>query len=373
MVVRFLLRRRRRARFRFIPLANLRGSRWEDEIRVQLDLDLKSSLVVWKNGELRARAQAVFAIFSELGWPWLLLGLLRIVPLSISNAVYDLYARHRYQILGKAKDPDICAVLPIEQRKLFQERPDTNLPIFPTRTDVFLSAQWQQLILINFAVPAEALDEYLPDGLELDDWQSEQLVSLVGFAFTGTSVAGMTLPVCCDFEEINLRFYVKRTVIEAGQKVVRRGVVFVREIVPFALIAKTANFFFGERYAQFPTCLERTLGDRSIQMQYSWSDEGRASSLWMEARGEAESLQAGSLSEFITEHYFGYAKRGQDNTVEYEVEHPRWRVWTDVEGRLQGDVLRFYPDSLTRHMKQVHSALMAEGSAIRVMRGRCCT
>lgn len=368
-VVKFLLRRKRRQRFRFIALQHLAGTEYETAIQQHLQLDLTSSLIVWKNGELWARAAAVFAIFSELGWPWKILLLLRLLPLGLCDFLYNLYAARRYQIAGRARDKNICDVLPPAQRILFPATwPDLDL-IFPSHSDVFLSAQWRHLILVNYEVPAAILQEHLPFGVEVDSWNNQTLVSLVGFSFAGTSIKGMTLPWAADFEEVNLRFYVKRRVQENGQWVERRGVVFIREIVPFAIIAATANLFYGERYRSLAMNYEnRTTADKRL-ITYRWSDQDGACSMQATLSGEPQPLATGSLAEFITEHYFGYAKKGTKASTEYQVEHPRWRVWTNVSVATEGDFARFYPAAFRPYLQKPHSMMVAEGSAVRVFQG----
>jgi|GEM_PF-34743 len=369
-VVKFLLRRRRCQRFRFIPLQTLVGSTLEQTIQRQFKLDLNSSLIVCKNGELYAQFSAVAVIFSELGWPWNLLLLLRLLPLSCLDFIYRLYARHRYQIAGRARDPEICRLLNAEERALFPQPGPSGQAIFAPRPRVFLSAQWRQLIMVNYRVPAELLQAYLPAATELDDWQGEMLVSLVGFAFTGTSLQGMSLPIHSDFEEVNLRFYVRRAVVENGVRTWRRGVVFIREIVPFKLIAQTANIFYGERYTALT--MDHELSDENGRqtLRYSWSDHSGICAISGTFQGEPKPLVKGSLAEFICEHYFGYAKKARVSSTEYEVEHPAWRVWPEPKIQVSGAIAKHYPAAFAPYLSEVHSVVLAEGSAVRVFRGQ---
>ena len=48
---------------------------------------------------------------------------------------------------------------------------------------VFLTAEWRALLMVNSAVEPAVLAPHLPRGLELDLWQGEALVSMVGFLF----------------------------------------------------------------------------------------------------------------------------------------------------------------------------------------------
>src|SRR5262245_20887686 len=108
----------------------------------------------------------------------------------------------------------------------------------------FLTADWRYLVMINYEVDPEILHPYIPGGTELDQWQGRTFVSVVGFLFLRTRVLGLTIPFHHNFEEVNLRFYVRRRAIEGW----RRGVVFIREIVPRWAIAAVAREFYNENY-----------------------------------------------------------------------------------------------------------------------------
>ena len=105
----------------------------------------------------------------------------------------------------------------------------------------FLSAQWRHLAMLNFAVDPALLQSLAPRGTALDAYEGQTYVSLVGFLFARTKVMGIPLLFHQQFEEVNLRFYVRRL---CGQET-RRGVVFIKEIVPAFLISRSARFFYN--------------------------------------------------------------------------------------------------------------------------------
>jgi hypothetical protein len=146
-------------------------------------------------------------------------------------------------------------------------------------------------------------------------------------------------------------------------------VVFVREIVPFAVIAATANLFYGERYRSLSMNHETRIMEESKQVTYHWGDQEGRCSIQATLRGAPQPLADGSLAEFITEHYYGYARKGPQASTEYEVEHPRWRVWTDVQIGISGNFARFYPAAFGPYLLKPHSTMVAEGSSVRVMNG----
>ncbi|MDE0204502.1 MAG: DUF2071 domain-containing protein, partial [Candidatus Tectomicrobia bacterium] len=111
----------------------------------------------------------------------------------------------------------------------------TNKHGQPGHRRVFLSANWRHLVMVNYEVDPNLLRSWLPAGVELDTWQGRTLASVVGFEFLATRVLGVQVPGHQDFHEVNLRFYVRRRVGGGW----RRGVVFVKELVPRRAIAWT--------------------------------------------------------------------------------------------------------------------------------------
>src|SRR4029453_899800 len=88
----------------------------------------------------------------------------------------------------------------------------------------FLTAEWRHLVMLNFPVEREVLQPFVPKGTMLDTYKGVAYLSMVGFRFLKTRPCGVPIPGHGDFEEVNLRFYVRRL---AGDEW-RRGVVFVK-------------------------------------------------------------------------------------------------------------------------------------------------
>ncbi len=108
--------------------------------------------------------------------------------------------------------------------------------------------------MANYKVEPKLLDDLIPFGTEVDLYQGDCYLSLVAFKFVDTAVMGMKIPFHTNFEEINLRFYVERKLTNE----IRRGVVFVKEIVPRAAICLVANSMYGENYERWNTAHEVT-------------------------------------------------------------------------------------------------------------------
>jgi len=199
-------------------------------------------------------------------------------------------------------------------------------------------------VLLNYACRREWLEPLVPAGTALDDWQGETLVSVVGFLFTDTRLMGVPVPFHRTFEEVNLRFYVRR---QGPDGLTRRAVVFIRELVPRAAIAWTARAVYNEPYLAVPMSHRIALdAEHGGHVRYDWRHRGQAFHLEATTTGPATTLVANSEAEFITEHYWGYTRQRDGGTIEYEVRHPPWRVWQVAEASLVGDVAPMYGPAL---------------------------
>lgn len=233
----------------------------------------------------------------------------------------------------------------------------------------FLTARWEDLVILNFEVPPAALTSLVPRGTELDFWEGRALVSLVGFLFADTRVRGFSIPGHREFEEVNLRFYVRRRMDREAD---RRAVVFIRELVPRYAIAALARILYNEPYLSVPMSHRaRVDSDRGGSVEYDWRYGGQEFSLHASLDGSAQVLAPGSEAEFITEHYWGYTRQRDGGTLEYEVEHPRWRVWPAPRVTFRGPAATLYgPVFGGILMGRPRSAFVAEGSPITVYAGR---
>lgn len=83
----------------------------------------------------------------------------------------------------------------------------------------FLKAEWRKLAIINYEINPDLLLQYLPEGTELDFYRGKCYVSLVGFMFLNTRLLGLPIPFHRNFEEVNLRFYVKKKKMGSGKEV----------------------------------------------------------------------------------------------------------------------------------------------------------
>jgi uncharacterized protein YqjF (DUF2071 family) len=226
----------------------------------------------------------------------------------------------------------------------------------------FLNAEWRKLILANYEIDPNILKKYIPAHTELDIWNGRCYVSLVGFMFVNTKMLGMKIPFHINFEEVNLRFYVKHK--SKGEY--KRGVVFIKEIVPLPAITLVANTLYKEHYQTKRMSHEWSSDDKEQTVIYKWKDK-----TWQEISVKAgvkgQPVEVGSEEEFITEHYWGYTKINEQKTFEYEVTHPTWEVYPVKEYDIRIDFGAVYGrDFEVLNRIEPTSVMLAEGSIITV-------
>jgi uncharacterized protein YqjF (DUF2071 family) len=271
----------------------------------------------------------------------------------------------------------------------------------------FLTANWRYLAMLNYVVDPRLITPLVPAETEIDFENGETFLSVVGFLFLDTRLLGLPIPLHRDFEEVNLRFYVRRKSADTW----RRGVVFIRELVPRRAIALVARAFYGENYVAVPmkhkiehlavpasggqllhssrdVLIKRNDGsswatppvdetgcpsgakrvDENLKVEYSWRRGRKWESLKMTATGEAQPIPAGSHADFITEHYWGYTAL-REGCSEYRVDHPRWKIWKATSSELNADVATLYGEQFTEVFNQPpRSAFIADGSPVTIQR-----
>jgi uncharacterized protein YqjF (DUF2071 family) len=233
---------------------------------------------------------------------------------------------------------------------------------------IFLTAEWLNLAMLNYEVHPNVLLPHVPRGTELDLLNGRAFLSLVGFQFLKTRVLGMSFPFHRNFEEINLRFYVKR--YEGSE--LQRGVVFIKEIVPRWAIAVAARAYYGEKYVCLPMSHEIAVHDPGrMTVEYNWKLQDNWNRMTLETSGAPQLPADNSDEQFISEHYWGYSAQENGGTMEYRVDHPSWRVWKAASARFAGDTTPLYGQELAALLAEAPaSAFLAEGSRVVVYRGR---
>jgi len=222
--------------------------------------------------------------------------------------------------------------------------------------------------MLNYAVNSELLRPLVPRGTTLDLWNGSALMSVVGFRFLRTRVFGVPVPFHRDFDEVNVRFYVRRSMPDGE---IRRGVVFIRELVPRAAIAVVARVLYNEPYRtrSMNSVVPASPVDAPGRITYGWRAATGPERISASAIGTSRLPEANSEADFVTGHYWGYTRQRAGGTAEYEVRHAPWRVWDTAEPTLIAQAPSLFGPELDSVLGQrPRSALIADGSAISVFR-----
>jgi uncharacterized protein YqjF (DUF2071 family) len=228
--------------------------------------------------------------------------------------------------------------------------------------NTFLKANWENLIMANYEVDPSILKPYLPKGLELDFYNDKTYASLVGFMFKKTSLFGIPIPFFGSFEEINLRFYVRKV---EGEKI-KKGVVFINETVPFKIVALLANKLYKEHYISIPTKNTIDVAEHK-HINYQWKMKDKWNSIRVQSKINKDKIALSSIEEFIFERYFGFTKLSPSSTQEYRIHHPKWMTNKILNSNIDCDFGTMYGDAFSNLNNQAPSSIiMAEGSQVSV-------
>ncbi len=228
----------------------------------------------------------------------------------------------------------------------------------------FLTAEWRHLLFLNYEADRNLVRRYVPEGTELDLLDGKAIVSIVAFRFLETRLLGMPIPFHRDFDEINLRAYVRRRV----SGVWRRGVVFVRELVPRPAIAWTARLAYNEPYRAVRMRHSVAISPHhGGSVRYEWRQAGSWHHVAGETTGAPLMIDPDSDTGFITEHYFGYTRQRDGGTVEYRVAHSRWNAWAADRAELHCDVGAVYGPEWSDSLHAApFSAFVCDGAPVSI-------
>lgn len=227
----------------------------------------------------------------------------------------------------------------------------------------FLTAEWRKLIFVNFSIDERVLEDHIPAGTELDLWEGKCYISLVGMMFHNTRLLGVKVPFHKNFEEVNLRFYVKR--LENG--IHKKGVVFLKEIVPKPALTFVAKSIYNENYETLPMDHSWLVDDEKSTIEYQWEKNDKWNAMKVSALANKSKIVGGSETDFIIERYWGYAHVNDKKSIEYEVRHPRWEMYDVLDHEIDVDFGSVYGEKFhfLSSAKQI-SVMLAEGSEVSI-------
>ena len=229
---------------------------------------------------------------------------------------------------------------------------------------LFLKANWENIIMANYEIDPKILIPFLPKEVELDLFNGKCYISLVGFMFNNTKLFNIPIPFFGNFEEINLRFYVKRT---EENNITKRGVVFINETIPYPIVAWVANKLYNEHYTVVPT-KHKIVEENSLKkVKFEWLLNKKWNSIAVTSSIASEKMKRNSLESFIYEHYYGYTKTADNKTEEYKLQHPSWKVSEVIDYVIDCDFESMYGKSFAvLNQTKPEAVFIADGSAVAI-------
>ena len=106
----------------------------------------------------------------------------------------------------------------------------------------------------------------------------------------------------------------------------KRGVVFISEVVPHKIVSFLANKLYKEHYSTAKMASSILVENEIKQIKYTWQSQSQMYSIDTSFFDKQDDIEPNSLEEFIYEHYYGFTKVSARETWEYKVNHPRWQT-----------------------------------------------
>ena len=225
-----------------------------------------------------------------------------------------------------------------------------------------MAADFQYLVFLNYHVDRNLLSSRIPEGVQLQLFNGKAYISIVAFLFKNLQVAGIPAPFHQQFEQVNLRFYVKQGTAAAE----KRGVVFIREIVPKTLLANTAQVLFHEKYVSVPMSHRYQIDESPLnEVEYSWQTERKDCSVRAVFEKNWSYPEQNSAEHFFTDRAFSFTRMKDGTTREMIVEHPLWRTAPVKEAKTEYDIPEVFGTEFVPYLTlQPASAFIAEGSSV---------
>lgn len=223
------------------------------------------------------------------------------------------------------------------------------------QSSIFMTGNWQDLIMSTFEVDKKILEPYLPNNTELDLFNGKALMSMVAFTFSKVKFFGYKVPFHQRFGQINFRFYVKSKIDKT------KGVVFIKEFAPKPIIAFIANAFYNEPYFFKKIDLKKTTNYKDLAVKYSYKN------LRIEVTSKLQKLKKNAIEQFIVDRYIAFIKSYSNKTIQYKIDHKPWNVYKTESLNINKNILTLLPEKF-KNAKYISSCFV-DGSYVTVQKG----
>ncbi|PCJ93196.1 MAG: hypothetical protein COA50_14260 [Flavobacteriaceae bacterium] len=224
-------------------------------------------------------------------------------------------------------------------------------------SNIFMTGNWEDLIISTFEIDKNILEKYLPYDTELDLYHGKALLSTVAFTFSKVSFYGIKVPFHQQFGQLNFRIYVKSKI--DGEK----GVVFLKEFAPKPLIAFVASTFYNEPYQYKKIRSTKSILENQINMEYAYKNIH----IQATANRLTRSLKENTLEHFIVDRYIAFIKGSETKTYQYTIGHKPWKLYNVKTSYTDDSVLSLLPHEFNN--AKLISTYFVDGSEVTVRKG----
>lgn len=225
-----------------------------------------------------------------------------------------------------------------------------------------LTAEWTNLLVATFETDKNLLQKFLPAKTELSDWNGKHFMSIVGFMFSKPRLLNITSPFYRKFEEVNLRFYVRRK----EKNKWKNGVVFIKEIAPSPLVGLVAKWLYHESFISLPMKHNLNITDAERNIEYRWKIGHSWNYIKIQA-SLSHSLSPHTIEAFIADRHWAYTKAGDHRTFEFEIEHSPWNIFPSHSFEMNLDAAKIYGSEFAEYFHQKPlTVFLMDGSQTKV-------
>jgi len=201
------------------------------------------------------------------------------------------------------------------------------------KNKVFLRANWLRMASANYIVDPCLLEKYLPKGTVLESYNGQHYVSLVAFRYSQTRLLNIQIPFYSIFEEINLRFYVKREIAPGKW---RSEVAFTKLFFPKNALTLVAKHIYKENYETRAMRHKWTENKEILFTSYGLKKD-RWHNFDLKSAVKSEVIDVNSSAFFFSKHYWGTSHINEKSCTIYEIQHPEWSAYPIKEWDINFD------------------------------------
>ena len=226
-----------------------------------------------------------------------------------------------------------------------------------------ISSEFRKVALLNYIIPQEVIEKYLPKHTKPDLYNGNCFISLVGFQVKKLKLNDVKVPLIKDFDEIDLQIYVKHFNGASWEK----GVVVISRIFDQPGLAPLTNTIFQTNYISHPSKSEVKEDQHGLEVKYSWQFDGKEQSFSVKSNNLAAPYDKGTEAAFILDRSLGFIRVTEEETLKYPVTHASWHLYTVEEYAVDVDFSRQYDPALNLLNSRIpHSVILTEGSTVEI-------